>query len=112
MLRDAAKQKIREYIKYARQEGLTWIQIGEALNLHPVAEESGAGIADLAFDHAAGAEHARPFETLTFAWRGRAWSRGIGCGLISACTFMLGTEGGTTAPSGQCAHNVLGFALP
>src|SRR5262249_44399638 len=69
MLRDAAKQKIREYIKYARQEGLTWAQIGEALNLRPVAEESGAWIADLAFDHAAGAEHARPFETLTFAWR-------------------------------------------
>src|SRR2546429_861393 len=53
MLRDAAQQKIREYIKYARQEGLTWVQIGQALNLHQVAEESGAWIADLAFDYAA-----------------------------------------------------------
>jgi hypothetical protein len=72
MLRDAAQQKIREYIKYARQEGLTWVQVGEALNLSTLAEERGAWIAELAFDQAADAEHARPFETLTFPWRSPA----------------------------------------
>ena len=69
MLWDAAQRKVREYIKYARQEGLTWVQVGEALNLRRLAEERGAWIADLAFGYAAGAGHARPFETLTFAWR-------------------------------------------
>jgi hypothetical protein len=54
MLRDAAQQKVREYIKYARQEGLTWVQADEALNLPTLAEERGAWIADLAFDYAAG----------------------------------------------------------
>jgi hypothetical protein len=68
-LRDSAQQKIREYIKDARQEGLTWVQVGEALRLGPVAEERGAWIADVAFDYAADAEHARPFETLSFPWR-------------------------------------------
>ena len=33
MLRDAAQQKVGEYLRYARQEGLTWVQAGEALNL-------------------------------------------------------------------------------
>ena len=61
MLRDSARQEIRDYIKYARQEGLTWEQVGEALSLRPLAEERGAWIADLAFDYAADAEHARPF---------------------------------------------------
>jgi hypothetical protein len=45
MLRDAAQQKVREYIKSARQEGLTWVQVGEALNLRPLSEERGAWIA-------------------------------------------------------------------
>jgi hypothetical protein len=35
----------------------------------PGGEERGAWIADLAFDLASDAEHARPFETLTFPWR-------------------------------------------
>jgi hypothetical protein len=69
MVRDAAQQKVREYIKYARQEGLTWVQVGEALNLRPLAEEPDAWIAELAFDYASEAERGRPFETLTFPRR-------------------------------------------
>ncbi len=47
---------------------MAWRQIGEALRLGPVAEERGVSLAEAAFDYAAGAEHARPFETLSFAW--------------------------------------------
>ena len=68
MLRDSAWQKIREYIKRARQDGMTWRQIGEALNLATVVEERSVGLAEAAFDYAADAEHARQFETLSFAW--------------------------------------------
>jgi hypothetical protein len=35
MVRDAA-QKGRQYITNARQAGLTWVRVGEALNLRPV----------------------------------------------------------------------------
>jgi hypothetical protein len=85
VLRDCARQEIREYIKYARQEGLTWEQVGEALNLGPVAEERGAWIAEVAFDYAANAERARLFETLMFAWTcpacgGTVLDRGPGAG--------------------------------
>jgi hypothetical protein len=68
MLQDAATAAVREHIKYARQEGLTWAQIGEALGLGPKAEETGLWVADLAFDFAAGFEHARPFQTLMVTW--------------------------------------------
>jgi hypothetical protein len=48
---------------------LTWVQVGEALNLRPLAGERDAWIAELAFDYASDAERGRPFETLTFPWR-------------------------------------------
>ncbi len=50
-LKSAATQQVRDAVKYAREEGLTWVQIGEALGLAEVAEERGAWIADLAFDY-------------------------------------------------------------
>ncbi len=43
-------------------------QIGEALNLVTVAEERGLGLDEAALGCAAGAEHAQPFETLSFGW--------------------------------------------
>ena len=68
MLRDSATQAIREHIKRGRQEGLTWHQVGEALNLAAVAEERGAPLGEVAFDYAADVEHARPWSTPSFPW--------------------------------------------
>jgi hypothetical protein len=69
MLADAARRAERQYIKHGREDGMTWHQIGEALNLTHCAQERGAPVAEVAFEYAAGAEHAQPWETLTFGWR-------------------------------------------
>lgn len=68
-LRDAAIAAVRDHIREARREGMTWVQLGEVLGLREAAEERGAWIADLAFDYAVDAAHARPFEVLSFGWR-------------------------------------------
>ncbi len=68
MLQDAARRKIHDYIKRARQDGVAWQQIGEALRLERVAEERGVSLAEVAFDYATDAEHAGPFDRLSFAW--------------------------------------------
>jgi hypothetical protein len=68
MLRGYAHQKLYDFIKDARQDGMTWAQIGETLNLGDEASERGYGIGDAAFDFAADAEHASRFQTLTFSW--------------------------------------------
>jgi hypothetical protein len=68
MLAGAARQKVHGYLKQARQDGLTWQQIGQALRLERVAEDRGISPAEAAFDYATHAEHARPFEELSFAW--------------------------------------------
>ncbi len=68
MLQDAARHRIHDYVKRARQDGVAWRQIGQALRLGPVAEERGGDLAEAAFDYAAGAERARPFDRLSFAW--------------------------------------------
>jgi hypothetical protein len=68
ILRGYAHQKLYDFIKHARQDGLTWTQIGETLNLGDEAQERGCGIGGAAFDFAADAEHASRFQTLTFGW--------------------------------------------
>jgi hypothetical protein len=68
MLADAVRHKIHGYIKRAREDGLTWRQIGQALRLDRAAEERGVPLDDAAFGYAAGADRARPFETLSFGW--------------------------------------------
>lgn len=68
MLIGAARNAEHSYIRYAREQGLTWQQVGEALNLAAVAEERGASLGEAAFEHATDAGHARPFDTLTFYW--------------------------------------------
>jgi hypothetical protein len=97
MLREAAQQKIRVYISCARQEGLTRVQVGEALNLSTFWEERGSWIADLAFDHAAVAEHARLFETLTFPGAARpatdswnSWTSRWPSGMLTSRNTMSG----------------------
>ena len=44
MLQDAARHKIHDYLKRARQDGSSWQQIGKALRLEHVAEERGADL--------------------------------------------------------------------
>ena len=68
MLHDAARHKIHDYLKRARQDGASWQQIGQALRLEHVAEERGADLGEAAFDYAAGADRGQPFDRLWFAW--------------------------------------------
>ncbi len=68
LLRDTARRKIHGYIRQARQDGLTWQEVGQALRLGPEAEKRGVSVAEAAFESAAGAGHARPFDTLSFGW--------------------------------------------
>ena len=77
MLADAARRAEHSYIQHAREEGLTWRQVGQALNLARVAGERGAPLAEVAFEHAAGAEHASAWESLTFYWDCPACGQGI-----------------------------------
>jgi hypothetical protein len=69
MVADAAHHAEHSYIGHAREHGMTWQQIGQALNLGGRAQQRGAPLAEVAFEHATGAEHVRPFETLVFTWR-------------------------------------------
>lgn len=68
ILQGYARQKIHSYIRQARQNGLGWAQVGQALRLAPAADERGASLAEAAFEYATDAEHARPFDTLSFGW--------------------------------------------
>ena len=78
ILADAARHAEHQYIKHGREDGMTWHQIGEALNLTHRAEERGAPLAEVAFEYAAGAEHALPWETLTFCWRCQSCGQHVG----------------------------------
>jgi rubrerythrin len=69
MLADAARQAEHAHIRYAREEGLTWQQVGQALRLEHAAEERGAPLAEVAFEHATGAEHTDRWDRLSFYWR-------------------------------------------
>lgn len=68
MLRGYAHSRLSDYIRQGRKDGLTWEQVGEALNLGETARERGCGVGEAAFDFAADAEHADPFRPLTFGW--------------------------------------------
>lgn len=68
MLRGAADFEVGQYIRRAREAGLTWRQVGEILNPALWAAEDGADLAVMAFEHATGAAHAEPFATLSLGW--------------------------------------------
>jgi hypothetical protein len=68
VLAGTARHKLHSYIKQARQDGLTWQQIGHALRLERTAEERGASLAEVAFEYATDAGRAGPFDELSFGW--------------------------------------------
>lgn len=67
MLRDGAERKVGEYITRARQDGLSWQQVGRALGL-PGADEWGQTAAGAAFAYAAEPRRSQRFDRLSFAW--------------------------------------------
>jgi hypothetical protein len=68
MLRSSVDRSLYDYIRHGREDGLSWTQIGEALNLRASVDERGYGLGDAAFDFAVDAEHADRFQTLSFGW--------------------------------------------
>ncbi len=51
-LRSSAERVIEDYAKYARVEGVSWREIGEALGL--AADEAGRSVAELAYEQVVG----------------------------------------------------------
>ena len=64
----AAHGKVRDYIRAAREDGLSWRKIGELLNLQAEAKALEVPVADLAFDVAAGPRDS------DYSWRERSFS--------------------------------------
>ena len=77
MLRGAVDQQLHTYLRRARQAGLSWAQIGEALNLREYGEERGVSLAEAAYEYATDAEHTRPFDRLSFYWKCPACGAGV-----------------------------------
>jgi hypothetical protein len=66
----AARRMTRDYVKVARQDGMTWREIGETLGLSAPADWREGSVADAAFDFAAGpadSHYARTYGR-SFGW--------------------------------------------
>ncbi len=67
VLKRAAASVLQDYIRSARRDGLTWREIGTALELEPAAGERGISAAERAFDFAA-PSGASPWASVTFCF--------------------------------------------
>lgn len=65
LLQRAANSAVHDYIRYARQDGLTWQEIGAALDLETDAAERSIPVREAAFDYAAPSGES-PWQTTTF----------------------------------------------
>ncbi len=74
-LEDTARRVTGDYIRYARQDGATWTQVGEALGLDADGERSGYDLAVAAYEHALG--EPEPFSNATFGWTCQDCGQGI-----------------------------------
>ncbi len=66
VLEDAARRVARDNVRYARQDGATWQQVGEALGLAADGEQDGYDLAVAAYEHAAGPSDA--WHQSSFSW--------------------------------------------
>jgi hypothetical protein len=69
MLQDAARHKIHDYIKRARQDGASWHQIGKRCALSTWPKNAAPDMGEAAFGYAADAERGQPCDRLWFAWK-------------------------------------------
>jgi hypothetical protein len=67
----AARLQLRDYIRYARQDGLGWHEIGALLDLGAEAADRGLPLDEAAFRFAA-SQPAGPGQAATFTWTCRA----------------------------------------
>jgi aryl-alcohol dehydrogenase-like predicted oxidoreductase len=85
--RSAANRVVSDYIKYAREDGAGWREIGNAMGLERAAEETGYDLAELAFQQATGQRAAvRPAGPAQAGNRGQpaqAGSRPSRCGQLA-----------------------------
>ena len=65
MLRSTVEYQLHTSIRRARAAGMTWAQVGEALNLE-ADQDRGIPLAEVAYEYVTDAEHARPFDQLSF----------------------------------------------
>lgn len=105
MLRDAATQQEHRFLQRARQTGQTWREIGVILGLEDEARQTGADLAALAWQYAAGWDENNLYERVSFLWtcpacRGFIYDRGAfgehpadeeeghkaGCGRLAAAS--------------------------
>jgi hypothetical protein len=65
----AARAEVGVHIRRAREEGLSWNEIGGLLGFGPLAAGSGVPVSDYAFDYAAGPPSAGPwFDRPVVTW--------------------------------------------
>jgi hypothetical protein len=65
----AARRKVADYLRDARETGLSWRKIGIVLGLEDQARRQDVHVADLAFDAAAGPRDDHSWYERYFAWR-------------------------------------------
>ena len=65
----AASGKVREYMRRAREDGMSWTAIGKLLNLQDEAKALDVHVADVAFDIAAGPRDDHSWSERYFSWR-------------------------------------------
>ena len=69
----AARQQIRDSIRFGREDGLSWHEIGALLEVGADAADRGVLVAEAAFSIATGpGRHTWAFEPVTFRWTCRA----------------------------------------
>ena len=65
----AARHEVGVHIRRAREDGLSWHEIGGLLSFGPLAAETGASVAGYAFDYIIGPRSASPwFDPPVFTW--------------------------------------------
>jgi hypothetical protein len=65
----AARAEVGVHVRRAREDGLSWQEIGGLLGFGPLAAGSGVPVSDYAFDYAAGPPSASPwFDPPVFTW--------------------------------------------
>ena len=75
----AARTEVGRQIRRAREDGLSWHEIGALLDLGPLAAEGGTSVAQYAFDYCVGPHPAAPwFDPPVFTWTCPACGQTVG----------------------------------
>jgi hypothetical protein len=93
----AARAEVVVQVRRAREDGLSWAEVGGLLGFGPLAAGAGADVAGFAFDYVTGPRSASPwFAPPTFAWT------------CPACGQMISDRGPVLMPASDEAGHAAG----